>query len=252
MKNISNQYVQSYTYNVLSGNVDREYINKRLTYIRPNLKNVKKILELGCGDGLLAVEVKKESGCEVYGLDISRSGIALAKERGIHAQLADLNEDLPYKDATFDIIFSDQLLEHIFRTDHLLDEMYRVLKPNGVVITVTPNLSFWLNRILFLFGFYPMFLEVSENTKIYGLKSLKRFIIDKNSMGHIRVFNLEALKDIFQNHGFRLKMIHGDSLSWNLPSPFKQFYDLLDRFFSLFPSLSRDLIIEVNKPKRGR
>jgi len=93
---------------------------------------------------------------------------------------------------------------------------------------------------------------VSENTKIYGLKSLKRFIIDKNSMGHIRVFNLEALKDIFQNHGFRLKMIHGDSLSWNLPSPFKQFYDLLDRFFSLFPSLSRDLIIEVNKPKRGR
>jgi SAM-dependent methyltransferase len=184
----------------------------------------------------------------MYGMDLSTTGVRIAKKRGIRARVADLNENFPYRGSSFDMIISDQVLEHVFRTDHLLDEIYRTLKPGGVVITITPNLSFWLNRVLFLFGFYPMFLEASERTKVYGLKLLKRFIVDKNSMGHVRLFNKATLKDIFESHGYDSIFIMGSPLSWVIPFPWKYIYDITDMFFSLFPSLSRDLIVIANKP----
>lgn len=252
MKHIHNRYVLSYTYNKYGLNVSREYIESRLKFIRPYIKRNMKILELGCGDGLLGEVIKRKFDCELYGIDTSSSGVSLAKRRGIIAKIADLNEDLPYEDNTFDMIFSDQLLEHVYRTDHLLDEMHRILKPGGVVITITPNLSFWVNRILFPFGFYPMFLEASEKTKIYGLKSLKRFITDSKSMGHIRVFNKAALLDIFQNHNYFIAAIKGSSLSWILPSLLKHLYDHMDRFFALFPPLSRDIVVIAFKPKTNK
>ncbi|OGG11310.1 hypothetical protein A2Z00_02430 [Candidatus Gottesmanbacteria bacterium RBG_13_45_10] len=239
--------LHSYKYNEHIPSHQAEYVESRLHYIRPYLTNVGKILELGCGEGLLSERIKRESACEFYGLDISPSGVRLAKKRGIIAQVADLNEDLPYLDNSFDMILSDQVLEHVFRTDHLFDEIYRILKPKGTVILITPNLSFWLNRALFPLGYYPIFSEASERSKMYGTKVLKRLIKDNSAVGHIRVFNQAALEDIFSAHNLQIKKMQGLPMSWGLPSTLRIFYDLIDRFFSLFPSLSRDVLVVAVK-----
>lgn len=239
-----------YRYSEGERTVPIDVINSRLTRMRPYMPKKGKMLELGCGDGLLASALKKETGAEVYGVDISKSGVGLACKRGVRARVADLNKTLPYKDAYFDLIISDQALEHVYKPEHLLDEIYRVLKPDGIVITITPNLSFWLNRLLFLFGFYPIFLECGETYKDYGMKSLTSFIKDRYAVGHVRVFNVDALIDMFQRHQFIIREKKGLPLAWELPPGIKEFYNFIDNIYSLFPSLSRDILLVAQKKQR--
>lgn len=48
-------------------------------------------------------------------------------------------EDRPYNDNTFDIIFSQSVLEQFYFPEELVMEVYRILKPNGLVITMIPD-----------------------------------------------------------------------------------------------------------------
>ena len=243
MKRYSSGFTKAFKYSGNNEKLRADYFVKRMNIILPYLRKGQKILELGCGEGLLGKRIKAETGGEVYGVDISESGVRAARKKGIRARVSDLNNRLPYPDYTFNLIVSDQVIEHVYRTDHLMDEIYRILKPDGIVITITPNLSFWLNRILFIIGIYPLFLEAGESSKGYGTRFLKKYIQDKESVGHIHVFNKHALADIFYAHGFIVKKITGSSLSWSLPPFFRTIYNIIDNFFALFPSLARDCVV---------
>lgn len=236
------RYIHSYEYKENSGIDYTWLLESRMNILMPYLSGKTEILELGCGEGLLSQKVREKTHADVFGIDISISGIALAKKRGIKARIADLNSKLPFSENSFDVIFSDQVLEHVYNTDFLLSETYRILKPGGIMITITPNLSFWLNRILFLFGVYPVFLESGECSKKYGMNFLKKYIQDEQAMGHIHVFNKSALEDIMQAHKFTLIRVFGSPLSWHLPKLLQMPYNMLDRFFALFPSLARDIV----------
>ena len=51
----------------------------------------------------------------------------------------DFNKDvLPFLDNTYDIVFSKSTIEHVANTDHFLSELYRVLKPGGILMILTP------------------------------------------------------------------------------------------------------------------
>ena len=52
----------------------------------------------------------------------------------------DLERDLfPFPDLFFDMVFSKSVIEHVANTDHFLSEMFRVLKPGGLAILLTPD-----------------------------------------------------------------------------------------------------------------
>lgn len=246
-EHMSSSRLRSYEYNHVDEPECETYIAGRMKKIRPYLRKVRTVLELGCGNGAFGARIKEETDADVYGIDISSSGVALSKKRGIKALVKDLNADLPYRDRMFDLVISDQVLEHVTMTDHLMDEIHRILKPGGYVITCTPNLSFWFNRVFFLFGLYPIFLEAGEKSKTYGMRFLTKYITDKEAMGHIRVFNTGALEDMCKAHHFTILDVYGMPLSWNLPMPLKMIYDTIDQFFSLFPSLARDSIVIAKK-----
>jgi len=246
---MNQQYMKKYHYKKNSGIDYSASLGHRMNIIAPYLPKKGKILELGCGEGLLSQSVQQKTGADVFGVDISSSGVNLAIKRGITASIADLNKRLPFPDSYFDLIFSDQVLEHVYNTDFLLSETYRILKPGGIMIIITPNLSFWLNRILFLFGVYPMFLEAGEHSKTYGTMFLKKYMQEDQAMGHIHVFNKPALEDIVLAHKFTLIRVFGSPLSWHLPELFRMPYNMLDRFFALFPSLARDIILIGMKHK---
>jgi len=245
----SKSYAKLYLYHEDSDIDYSASLNYRMQIIAPYLVSKGKILELGCGEGLLSQRIRKKTHADVFGIDISTSGVTLAKKRGIKATVADLNSILPFPDTYFDMILSDQVLEHVYNTDFLLSEIFRILKPGGSVIAITPNLSFWLNRILFIIGVYPVFLEAGERSKLYGTRFLKNYIQDKGAMGHIHIFNRHALEDIFRAHGFSITRVFGSPLSWNLPKFLQIPYNMADRFFSLFPSLARDIVIIAMKHK---
>ena len=87
------------------------------------------VLDLGCGDGQLTRRIA-ESGAHVLGVDASAEMVAAARERGIEAEHAKA-EELPFRDATFDAVFSNAVLHWVRGQDAMLQQVYRVLKPQG-------------------------------------------------------------------------------------------------------------------------
>lgn len=61
----------------------------------------------------------------------------------------DLNRPLPFDNEVFDVIFSEEVLEHVGEREgaSLLSECYRILKPGGIVHIATPDLDYFSSRI---------------------------------------------------------------------------------------------------------
>src|SRR5215467_10539652 len=87
-----------------------------------------RILDLGCGDGVLTKKLV-DLGCEVVGVDSSVPQIEAARKLGLNA-FAISGEDLPYKEE-FDAVFSNAVLHWIKRADLMIAGVYRSLRPGG-------------------------------------------------------------------------------------------------------------------------
>ncbi|MDI6807225.1 MAG: methyltransferase domain-containing protein [Candidatus Aenigmarchaeota archaeon] len=123
-------------------------------------------------------------------MDCDEKLLQKAGKKGIRTKKVNLETDsFPFSRRMFDLIFCGEVIEHIYNTDFLLDQIKRVLRYDGDLISSTCNLASLTNRLLLLFGFQPGGSEVS-------LKHLvgNPFIKGKTS-GHIRVFTLKALKN---------------------------------------------------------
>jgi trans-aconitate methyltransferase len=87
-----------------------------------------KILDLGCGDGVLTKKLV-ELGCEVVAVDSSAAQVEAARKLGLDAHTIG-GEDLPYVEE-FDAVFSNAVLHWIKRADVMIAAVYRSLKPGG-------------------------------------------------------------------------------------------------------------------------
>jgi ubiquinone/menaquinone biosynthesis C-methylase UbiE len=116
-----------------------DYPKKLCAYLFQSfgLKQGMKMLEPGCGRGEILKNFK-ELGLEVVGMDISPE--ATKFDNGLDVKLCDIeNEALPFDDNTFDVIYSKSFIEHLYYPERYLEEAYRVLKPNGILLTLTPD-----------------------------------------------------------------------------------------------------------------
>jgi len=150
-------------------------------------KNRIKLLDIGCADGSYAAYVGEKLKAETYGVDISAHAIKKAKTRLDQAVRGDVSKRLPFTDASFELIFVLEVIEHIYDTDYLLSEIRRVLKPCGVVIISTPNLASLQNRIRLAFNHYPQYLEYSTA-----------------GAGHIHLYTSKVLARQMKAHGLKL------------------------------------------------
>jgi len=99
-----------------------------------------RVLEVGCGNGLLADEMADEVGLtgHVTGVDISDSMIALARAHcgsrpGIHFATANADR-LPFEDASFDVAVTVQCMCFVPDVQKAMSEMFRVLRPGGRLV----------------------------------------------------------------------------------------------------------------------
>lgn len=116
----------------------------------------KKLLEVGCGWGDALMRFA-EGGAEVTGVDLSESAINLAKKYFEHKNLpANLRvgnaEELEFKDGEFDVAVSTGVLHHTPDTQKGIDELYRVLKPNGEAVVMLYNKYSWYNFLCVVSG----------------------------------------------------------------------------------------------------
>lgn len=85
-------------------------------------------LDFGCGDGLV-VRTGRAEGLDIHGAD-PRPGPGIEEIR---------DGRLPYPDGHFDLVVSNQVLEHVERLDSAVDELARVLKPGGRLLALFPT-----------------------------------------------------------------------------------------------------------------
>lgn len=104
---------------------------------RFDIKLGDKILENGCGRGDF-INAFKRLGLQCYATDISLNASEMLED--ILFEKVNLENDrLPYEDDCFDIIFTKSVIEHIYKPDNFISECYRVLKPGGRIIIMTPD-----------------------------------------------------------------------------------------------------------------
>ncbi|SFO93701.1 class I SAM-dependent methyltransferase [Hydrogenimonas thermophila] len=102
--------------------------------------NKKKVLDIGCGDGVLSYFFAKE-GAIVFGIDYSDIAIEFAKEKtkSFHIDFRQGSAyELPFEDNSFDIVISSDVIEHLEDVPKYLSEINRVVKNNGIVVISTP------------------------------------------------------------------------------------------------------------------
>lgn len=109
-----------------------------------------RILSLGSGSGGDLWFLAGQN--EVYALDGSPSAVEVARVHGLQAQIADLEQSLPFAASTFDVVVAKDLIEHLLVPERLLAEARRVLKPGGRLVLSVPNHFYLPFRLRILFG----------------------------------------------------------------------------------------------------
>lgn len=111
-------------------------------HLAARMTGIDKILDLGCGTGTSADFFKKMApDAKWIGLDIEESPeVAARTKSGAEFHSFD-GINIPFNDNSFDLIFSNQVLEHVRHPVELLKEARRVLKPGGFMVGSTSHLE---------------------------------------------------------------------------------------------------------------
>ena len=122
------------------------YIARKLDEIAATVPGRKlDVLDLGCGEGTV-MEQLVEYGYALHGYDLSERKEVLKERLGRHfgdsfedrIRIAPDERTIPFADASFDVIYANQVFEHVKFIDCVFKECARVLRPGGVVITLFP------------------------------------------------------------------------------------------------------------------
>ncbi len=120
-------------------------------YLKQWIGQGKRVLDLGCRDGMLTAFYVE--GNQVIGADIDRKALHLVEQKlSIETCWVDLNSEWPFPPESFDVIVACEIVEHLFFIDAFFDRVKKTLKPGGLFIGSVPNAFRMRNRWKFLFG----------------------------------------------------------------------------------------------------
>ncbi len=149
-------------------------------------KGNKKILELGCGKAKQLIYFAKEFGYEIFGIDYSEKGVAIAKANLETSNVKGtiLCENMfqtSLENESFDIVYSQGLVEHFDDWEEAVNVHWRLLKKGGTMIITVPN--FRSGFYLWLCGLTKMkdFILATHNLDVMDKKALEKSFSDKNA-----------------------------------------------------------------------
>jgi SAM-dependent methyltransferase len=113
-----------------------------------------RVLDLGCRTGALTQHYAP--GNDVVGVDVDRSALEQARLRlGIETLWADVEDELPFPDSSFDVVVAGELLEHLADPRSAVANVHRVLKPSGRFVGSVPNAFRLKSRLRYVAGRHP-------------------------------------------------------------------------------------------------
>jgi len=191
----------------------------------------KKVLDIGCGFGYLG-KLLIGTGNEVYGVDIAEEALKKAAEDGIKTRVANVESEIPFADSSFDVVVAAEIIEHLRDTDRFLEEIHRILKPDGFLVLTTPNFLSLGRRIFYLLG-RNAYHEAS-------------FTFPPTPAGHLRYFSKDLLLGFLRYRHFGIVSFGSDVVNFTA-DPNSSLYSVL--LAKLFPTWGKSLIVKCRTRK---
>ena len=167
------------------------YPEKLAKYLfnRYDLKKGQKLLDVGCGRGEF---LKGFIDCGLDGFAVDQSEAVLKYLPDSNFKKSDIeNQGIPYPDNFFEIVYSKSVIEHFYDPDKLIKEVFRILKPGGLVITLCPS---WEHN-------YKIYFEDYTHRSPFMVRSLKD-IQAINGFNNIEVEFFRQLPFLWQRKNF--------------------------------------------------
>lgn len=153
------------------------------------------VLDLGCGEGRHAISQYLSHQARMVGVDLNAKDLNTARQRlrdfnlstSTHGYCEFIHASglkLPFADATFDKVICSEVLEHIPDYPSMLDEIRRVLKPQGRLAVSVPR-------------FVPEWICWRLSREYHEVEG-----------GHIRIFRTRALKQAIESRHFKCYKRH--------------------------------------------
>ena len=142
-----------YSQHHLSGNRRNQSVSeeKRSQLFKKWMGENKKVLDMGCRDGILTRHFIEKN--EVTGLDIDQLALEACREKlNIETKWADFSLQIPIPTSSFDVVVAGEVIEHLPYPEITIAEISRILKPEGLFIGSVPNSYHIKNRLRVLKG----------------------------------------------------------------------------------------------------
>ena len=142
-----------YSKHHLGGNRRNQSISeeKRSRLFKKWVGKNKKVLDMGCRDGILTRHFIEKN--EVTGLDIDKLALEACKNNlNIETIWADFSLQIPIPKSSFDVVIAGEVIEHLPYPEITISEVSRILKPDGLFIGSVPNSYHLKNRLRVLKG----------------------------------------------------------------------------------------------------
>jgi ubiquinone/menaquinone biosynthesis C-methylase UbiE len=133
---------------------EREWAVLRLLRSERISLNGMSILEVGCGTGHILQRFLELGVTEATGIDLMESRICAGKKRYPNLRLVQGNAaKLPYKNNQFDLVMQFMCLSSVldpYMRHQIAEEMWRVLRPGGIILSYDPRLRPFVSRFIYL------------------------------------------------------------------------------------------------------
>jgi ubiquinone/menaquinone biosynthesis C-methylase UbiE len=122
----------------------------------------KKVLDLGCGTGNIAWQIKNKIDADLIGVDVSLAMLMVAKSKSIDVICTNIDsQQLPFRDSSFDSIVGAYVIHQIKNLNFLLSECYRVLR-NGALVLLTSSHKQIEDQHPIIKDFFPSYISIDK------------------------------------------------------------------------------------------
>ena len=152
---------------------------RRRALLLAEVKRGERVLDLGCGAGRF-IAALQDAGAAPVGVELAEAALERARRNVPGAELHRLAADgaIPLEDASVDLVWCSEVLEHVPDTAGLLSEARRVLRTGGRLLVTTPSHDLPRRGLLALTRFDAHFDPLGQHVRFYSRRSLARVLGD--------------------------------------------------------------------------
>jgi len=160
-------------------------MKKEFQIISELIKNNTRVLDVGCGDGVLMKHLKDTKKIDVRGLEISKNNVQICISKGLSVIEGNAENDLQqFPNLSFDYVILSQTLQAFYNPEKVIDDLLKIA--NKAIVTI-PNFGFWKVRLhLLLKGTMPITKNLPDewyntpNLHMCTIKDFYNFCFKKN------------------------------------------------------------------------